>query len=84
MTARYTGDKSEGIFLARMKDASCFSVGIMFPGDSPPKFVLFEKKADGWCADKNYAKSHKTLAGAVEYTLLDLGVPNADGVPKPE
>jgi hypothetical protein len=81
----YAGNKSDGIFLARMKDKDSFSVGILFPGDAPPKFVLFEKKADGWCADKNYAKPvSATLAGAVELTLLDLGVPNADGVPKPE
>lgn len=78
----YEGDKTSGIFLARQKDKDSFSVGIII--DGPPKFVLFERKSEKWYVDKNYEVVRgATLAAAVEDVLVDLGVPNADGVPNP-
>jgi hypothetical protein len=83
----HAGSKEDGIFLARQKDKDCFSVGIQFSddADAPPKFVLFEKKSEKWFVDKNYEVPRgDTLAKAVEDVLVDVGVRNADGVPKPE
>lgn len=81
----YSGNKEDGIFLARQKDPSTFSVGFQVPGEPQPKFVLFEKKDAKWYADKNYEQPRgDSLAASVEEVITDMGICNADGVPKPE
>jgi hypothetical protein len=83
----YDGDLVKGVFLARKKDASCYSVCVRFPdvdGEAALKFVLFEKIGDVWHADKSDEACGDTVTNALEAHLKVIGYPGADAIPKPE
>lgn len=77
------------MFLARMKDKTCFSLCIKYPQkkhNGNIVFVLFEKTEEGhWLADKEeFPEKKKTLPAAVEAELLRRKLRTAVPVPKPE
>jgi len=77
-------DNTNGSFLARMKDKTCFSICVKYPTDGIPdlkqpnelQFVLFEKNVETskWHADKGETALGDTLGEAVDTHLQALRV----------
>lgn len=85
----YSEDLSKGVFLARKKDANCYSVCLRTPdadGEPQIKFILFEKNTqyETWHADKSEDGLGSSVVEALEAHLQKLGYPAAEAIPKPE
>lgn len=85
----YEGDLAKGAFLARKKDANCYSVCLRTPdveGEVSVKFILFEKNEQygTWHADKAEDGLGNTVAEALEAHLNNIGLPLAEAISKPE